>query len=112
MAEAIARELGHRAASAGTHPSGSGRIANFAREVLEEIGIVTTELHPKSIDSMWPGDYDMIISMGCGVNCPNLPINEDWGLEDPHGREKEVYTKTRDEISRRVSELFESNTDA
>jgi arsenate reductase len=112
MAEAIARDLGHRASSAGTHPPRSGGVAKNAIEVLEEIGIETGELHPKSVDSVYPGDYDVIISMGCGVICPSLPIDEDWGLEDPHRGEKEVYRKTRDEIRVLVSGLVESNTDA
>ena len=85
MAEGIARYLGHEAASAGTHASESGRVARFAIEALEEIGIGTSELRPKKIDAVYPGDYDAIISMGCGVSCPSLPIDEDWGLEDPYG---------------------------
>tara|TARA_B110000014_G_scaffold263850_1_gene262075 strand:+ start:1060 stop:1398 length:339 start_codon:yes stop_codon:yes gene_type:complete len=112
MAEAIARDLGHRAASAGTHPPGSEGVAKNTIEVLEEIGIKTSELHPKSVDSVYSGDYDMIISMGCGVSCPSLPIDEDWGLEDPRGGEKEVYRKARDEIRVLVSKLVESDTDA
>ena len=112
MAEAIARDLGHHAASAGTHPPGSGGIAKNAIEVLEEIGIETSDLHPKSVDSVYSRDYDTIISMGCGVSCPSLPIDEDWGLEDPFGGEKEVYRKTRDTIQILVSKLIESNTDA
>ena len=112
MAEAIARDLGHEATSAGTHAPESGVVARFAIEVLEEIGIDTSELIPKKIESVYPGDYDAIISMGCGVSCPSVPIDEDWGLEDPHGEEKEVYRKTRDEIQKLVSILVESYTDA
>jgi len=112
MAEGIARYLGHEAASAGTHASESGRVAEFAIEALEEIGIDASDLRPKKIDEVYPGDYDAIISMGCGVSCPSLPIDEDWGLEDPHGGEREVYRKTRDAIRILVSNLVESCTDA
>ena len=112
MAEGIARDLGHEAASAGTHAPESGRVAKYAIEVLEEIGVDTSDLRPKKIDSVYPGEYDAIISMGCGVSCPAVPIDEDWGLEDPHGREKEVYRKTRDAIRILVSNLVGSYTDA
>lgn len=32
---------------------------------------------------------DIVVTMGCNVNCPHLPCRhrEDWGLEDPTGRE-------------------------
>lgn len=111
IAEAIARDLGHQAASAGTHPQEAG-VAKNAIEVLEENDIVASDLHPKSIDSVSPGDFDMIISMGCGVSCPSLPIDEDWGLEDPQGGEIGAYRKTRDEIQILVSKLIEKYTDA
>ena len=112
MAEGIARDLGHEAASAGTHAPENGRVAEFAIEVLGEIGVDTSDLRPKNIDAVYPGEYDAIISMGCGVSCPNIPIGEDWGLEDPHGESKEVYRKTRDAIRILVSKLVESKTDA
>lgn len=112
MAEGIARDLGHEAASAGTHPPESGRVAEYAIDVLEELGIDTSGLRPKNINAVYPGEYDAIISMGCGVSCPTIPIDLDWGLEDPHGGEKEVYRKTRDTIRLLVSNLVESHTDA
>ena len=112
MAEGIARDLGHVAASAGTHASESSRVAKYAIEVLEEIGIDTNGLHPKEIDAVYPANYDAIISMGCGVSCPSLPIDDDWGLEDPHGGGREVYRKTRDTIRELVSNLVEGFTDA
>ena len=112
MAEAIARDIGHEAASAGTHAPESGRVAQYAIEVLEEIGIDTSGLRPKNIESVYPGEYDAIISMGCGVSCPSVPIDEDWGLEDPHGEEREVYRKTRDAIRILVTNLVGSYTDA
>ena len=112
IAESIARDLGHEAASAGTHAPESGRVAQYAIEVLEEIGIDTSGLRPKNIESVYPGEYDAIISMGCGVSCPSVPIDEDWGLEDPHGEEREVYRKTRDAIRILVTNLVGSYTDA
>ena len=88
MAESIARYHGHEAYSGGTEPGNS--VSENAIEALVERGYSTEGLIPKSIDLVYPGDYDMIISMGCGVSCPNIPINEDWELEDPVGRDLEV----------------------
>ena len=112
MAEAIARDLGHSASSAGTHPPEDRGVAPNALIVLEEIDIDTRGLHPKSVDFVDPEDFDKIISMGCGVSCPALPIDQDWGLEDPFGREIEAYRITRDEIRAKVNAIVDRGTDA
>jgi len=110
MAEAICKSLGHSADSAGTHP---GREVNQnAIRVLEEKGIGSSGLRPKSIDDIVTDGYDKIISMGCGVHCPNLPIDYDWGLDDPHGKSIEIYRSTRDSIIELLSDLIEKETDA
>ena len=103
MAEAIARSLGHEAASAGTHPA--EKVAINALTVLEEMKISTKELHPKSIDNIDWRSFDLIISMGCGVNCPMIRIDEDWGLEDPVGKNIDEFRKTAIEIKRRIRKI-------
>lgn len=39
---------------------------------------------------------DIVITMGCNVQCPSLPCRyrEDWGLEDPTGKSDEEYIRT------------------
>lgn len=39
---------------------------------------------------------DVVVTMGCNVNCPVLPcrLREDWGLEDPTGKSDEEFIKT------------------
>ncbi len=110
MAEALARHLGHEAASAGTHPGAA--VASNSLAVLEEIRVATDGLTPKSIDDVESTGWDMIISMGCGVHCPALPIAEDWGLDDPVGGPIEVYRKTRDTIIANLERLSAEQTDA
>ncbi len=112
MAEAIAKDLGHTASSAGTHPPENGEVAKNAIAALDEIGVETAELYPKSVDAIDPNQFDMIISMGCGVSCPTLPIDRDWGLEDPYGLEMGAYRKTRDRIRVLISGLPIVDTDA
>ena len=109
MAEAIANEMGHYAKSAGTKPSNI--VSNNARLVLDELGIKTSNLYPKSIDQINSNNFDIIISMGCGVECPNLPIDIDWGLDDPEGEDLSVFRETRDKIVHLISEL-PNQTDA
>ncbi len=109
MAEAIANELGYYARSAGTKPS--EMVSNKARLVLDELGIATSNLYPKGIDEIDSNDFDIIISMGCGVECPNLPIHIDWGLDDPDGKDLDFFRDTRDKIVRLISEL-PNQTDA
>ena len=103
MAESIANSLGHDAFSAGTEPS--TEVSKNAILVLEEQGYPTQGLAPKSIDDLFPGDFDLIISMGCGVSCPNVPIDHDWGLDDPVGGSIEIFRQTRDEILKLIQAI-------
>ena len=52
---------------------------------------------------------DIVITMGCNVDCPRLPCSfrEDWGLEDPSGKSDEAFTETIEKIEARVLELRE-----
>lgn len=96
--------MGLEAASAGTHPADA--VAPHALTVLQERGINTEGMHPQSLDEFQPDDYDKVISMGCGVHCPAIKIDDDWGLEDPVGQAYEVYEQTAEEIERRLKSLM------
>ena len=39
---------------------------------------------------------DVVITMGCNVQCPSLPCKwrEDWGLEDPTGKPDAAFLQT------------------
>lgn len=39
---------------------------------------------------------DIVITMGCNVNCPIIPCKyrEDWGLNDPTGKDDVEFSKT------------------
>lgn len=104
MAEGLARSMGHIADSAGTHAYGS-QIAANAKKYLESRDISTEGMRPKLVDNFSADDYDMVISMGCGVNCPTMKIDQDWQLEDPVGQSYEVYVATATEIERRLKLL-------
>ena len=108
MAEALAKEMGFEAQSAGTHPG--KEIAENAVKVIEELGFQMKGQFPKSINSIETNKYDKIISMGCGVECPNLPISTDWGLDDPVGNDIDFYRNTRDLIMQKLEKLSDSTT--
>ena len=103
MAEGIDRHLGHEAASAGTHPA--SQVSENALRVLESKGIATDGLEPKSVDLFNAEDFDMVISMGCGVSCPMMRIDQDWELDDPVGQSLAVFEATAQEIERRMALL-------
>lgn len=50
---------------------------------------------------------DIVITMGCNVNCPYLPCKyrEDWGLDDPTGKEEIEYRKTMAAIDQKIIAL-------
>jgi len=108
MAEGLAKSMGFEASSAGTHPAPS--IAKHAAALLESRGISTVGMVPKSVDDMVPSSFDMVISMGCGVHCPAIKIDQDWELEDPVGQAYEVYETTAAEIERRLSLILNQSS--
>ena len=103
MAEGIARHLGHEAASAGTHPA--RKVSAHALTILAAKGIDTCTLNPKSVDLFNAEDFDMVISMGCGVSCPAMKIDQDWELDDPVGQSLSVFEETAKEIEKRLKLL-------
>ncbi len=50
---------------------------------------------------------DVVVTMGCNVNCPYLPcrLREDWGLEDPSGKADEEFIKIARVIEEKILEL-------
>jgi arsenate reductase len=52
---------------------------------------------------------DVVVTMGCGDECPYVPGKRyiDWELPDPQGRQVDDVRAIRDEIARRVSGLVD-----
>ena len=50
---------------------------------------------------------DIVITMGCNVHCPYLPCKhrEDWGLDDPSGKEDEAFLYTMQCIEEKLLRL-------
>ena len=54
------------------------------------------------------GEYDAVVTMGCGDECPWVPAKrrEDWALPDPRELDDDGYRAVRDEIAARVRALL------
>lgn len=52
-------------------------------------------------------DIDVLITMGCNVECPFIPcqFREDWGLDDPTGLSDEVFIETQTIIFDKIRSL-------
>ena len=109
MAAAFLNQLGAakaRAVSAGTNPG--TRVHPEVVEAMKEVGIDLSAAVPQRLTTELASDADMLITMGCGDECPYVPgvTRNDWPLDDPMGRSLDDVRRIRDEIRRRVVELL------
>ena len=94
--------------SAGTAPADD--INPAVVEVMAELGIDlhASGAHPKRLEDAAVAASDVVITMGCGDECPFYPGTRyiDWKLDDPAGQGVDAVRPIRDEIDRRVQELI------
>jgi len=110
MSEALfarAAEGRHQARSAGTTPG--ERVHPEVVEAMAELGIDLSERQPRKLsreDAEWA---DVVVTMGCGDECPYIPGKRylDWDLPDPKGQPLEAVRATREDIAQRVEALVE-----
>jgi len=93
--------------SAGTAPADT--INPAVVDAMTELGI---DLHalgatPKKLTDAAVEASDVVITMGCGDECPYYPGKRylDWKLDDPAGQGIDAVRPIRDEIDRRVRAL-------
>ena len=108
MAEALGRKLAadvFESCSAGTESK--PRINQDAVRLMKQVhGIDMEETQHSKLLSELPS-IDIVVTMGCNVQCPFLPCNhrEDWGLDDPSGKEDEAFLETMNKIEEKVLDL-------
>ena len=97
----------HRALSAGTTPG--DHVHPEVIEVMRELDIDLVDRQPQLLTRELAEQADVVVTMGCGDECPFIPGKRyiDWELPDPKGRPIEEVRATRDDISRRVRELLD-----
>lgn len=108
MAEAVSKKIASdvfEAYSAGTETK--PEINQTAVKLIKEqynVDMNKTQ-HSKILDDI--PEVDILITMGCNVECPHVPSKhrEDWGLDDPTGKEYSEYERTLKLIEEKIKYL-------
>lgn len=109
MAEAFTRIHGHgqvEAYSAGSRPS--GQVNPLAIASMQEIGYDLSRHQSKSLREIPVVEYDAVVTMGCGDECPVVRAKrrEDWNIPDPKNLPLKEFRETRDLIEDQVKDLL------
>jgi arsenate reductase (thioredoxin) len=96
----------HQALSAGTAPA--ERVHPEVVEVMRELGVDLAGRTPQRLTRELAERADVVVTMGCGDECPYIPGKRyvDWELPDPKGRPIAEVRAVRDDIARRVDALL------
>jgi len=96
----------HAARSAGTQPAAAVHPAVI--EVMREVGVDLQGARPTALTEASATWADVVVTMGCGDQCPVIPGKRylDWDLPDPAGQPVEVVRAIRTEIAERVEALI------
>jgi len=97
-----------RAVSAGTQPA--DRVHPVVLDAMLEVGIDLSSAKPQKLTPELAQGAEMLITMGCGDECPYIPglRRDDWPLPDPKGQGIETVRQTREEIKKRVLALLQT----
>jgi arsenate reductase (thioredoxin) len=92
--------------SAGSEPA--DRINPVAVQAMREVGIDIAGQQPKRLRPADSQASSVVITMGCGDECPYYPgqRHEDWELDDPAGKDLDTVRAIRDDIRTRVERLI------
>jgi arsenate reductase (thioredoxin) len=108
MSEALFEQAAagrHTAASAGTTPA--EQVHPQVVEAMREVGVELEGRRPKALTTEAAEQADLVVTMGCGDECPYIPGKRyiDWALPDPTGLPIEEVRAIRDDIAHRVEQL-------
>ncbi len=95
----------HEARSAGTRPADAVHPEVVA--VMRELGVDLSGRVPRKLQREDAECADVVVTMGCGDECPYIPGKRyvDWDLPDPAGRPVDEVRAIRDDIQARITEL-------
>ena len=95
-----------RALSAGTQPG--SRVHPEVLEAMKEVGVDLSDAKPQRLTDVLAAQANLLITMGCGDECPFVPGLErgDWPLEDPKGKPIERVREIREDVRTRVTDLL------
>lgn len=108
IAEAFGKDLAgdvFDSYSAGTETK--DRINLDAVRLMKELYRIDMEQsqYPKLLTDI--PSVDIVVTMGCNVSCPSLPCHhrEDWGLDDPTGKDDDDFIQIIETIRKKVTAL-------
>jgi len=109
MAQAFAIMHGSgkvNAYSSGSRPSGT--VNPKAIEAMKELGYDLSTHSSKSLSEIPDVEYEYVVTMGCGDECPYVKAKhrEDWSIPDPRNMEQEAFRQVRDLIEENVKLLL------
>jgi arsenate reductase len=95
----------HQSQSAGTRPA--ERVHQVVADAMREIGIDVSSKRPEKLTDELGQWADIIVTMGCGDECPYIPGKKyvDWELTDPAEKSLPEVRAIRDDINTRVKQL-------
>jgi protein-tyrosine-phosphatase len=95
-----------RAISAGTRPGTA--VHPEVVTAMREVDIDLSNATPQYLSTDLSNDAHILITMGCGDECPLVPgvERDDWPLGDPKGQPIETVRRIRDQIRKNVEELI------
>ena len=110
MAAAFFNDLANpqyaRAVSAGTQPG--AQVHPEVVDAMQEVGLDLSTARPQKLTEELAAAADILVTMGCGEECPVVPgvRRDDWPLPDPKGQPVGRVREIRDEIRSRVWKLI------
>jgi len=95
-----------RAISAGTDPG--TKVHPEVLDVMREVGVDLADRTPQKLTDDLGRGAQILITMGCGEQCPVVPgvRRDDWPLEDPKGKPVARVREIRDDVRARVIDLL------
>lgn len=95
----------HQSQSAGTRPA--EHVHPVVVEGMREVGIDVSSKRPQKLSDELGQWADIVVTMGCGDECPYIPGKKyiDWDLTDPAEKSLPEVRAIRDDIGRRVRDL-------
>ena len=95
------------AVSAGTRPAAA--VHPEVVMAMREVGIDLSQAKPQYLSSDLCKGAHILITMGCGDECPLVPglERDDWPIEDPGGQPVEAVRRIRDAIRKCVGDLMQ-----
>ena len=115
MAEALARHRfgdAVRVQSAGSAP---GRVNPYAVRALAELGVDTSALHSKHVDTIDPASVDLVITLCAEESCPLFLGDAErvsWAMPDPDRKDEPLADEQRLEHFRVARDAIDARLEA